>query len=763
MCIYVQSPLTESIPYIVHPTPKGSVALDSPDLARTGGSALFYDFSFGKGIDYGAAGAPTIPNGEYMINGPHPSDIITGYEETTQTATYMDQVFSVGSNASGWSKSVEATQLMLREYQKLGTFGDRGSRAFGYATCHWLAHCDANVHKLGSRCHAQLSGVNYSGFCFYSDAQQLECGHLSAMDNQHGEKPIAFDRASSPNVMPSQAGVVPSPTSASVQIIPSTPGASGDVYRCPTGSPAKSLGSFVSKQMLVAGCMNSNDTAYSILADVHVPAYCASPIDYKVGCLIPSAANFDPLARQSGKCVFSTRGCTSRTAVNYNSDATLEDPNEPCIEARVGCTVNSESFAGVPEDTPGYRNGFFGSPARGVGVISERVYNGPAVLNYDVMANVLDSCDVAIEGCMDSTAANYDPHATINSGSWCIPAVVGCMMPNEFNARWDYSNPSASGRDGLNANFSLLTTVHEPAFCQIARYGCSQSHGTFAWSKNSVQSANYDPFATVDTECYWRRGGCLNPAAMNYGCDSHDDSSPCSFEEKVTHHVPTVCKYPWDLDPSPPAPPPPRLPPGWTMDVPGIVVSYQVDFSFIVSGEVAYFTSAVQDLAVTTFKATMGFGDGDNVTLHVEAASVKLIFVYTADSEALLDAAMTMARIALGTSVSSLQASLGDAIGVNVLTPVAVEKRVEIVLPLDADVKVGPSAGEIVGVVAAVLLAIAICGRMTARAVQKSDPKRWADYASYPTIAGQASRVASPAYDQTSGFGWQRNKVHPAP
>ena len=95
--------------------------------------------------------------------------------------------------------------------------------------------------------------------------------------------------------------------------------------------------------MLVAGCMNSNDTAYSILADVHVPA-CASQWITRSAASPPGAANFDPLARQVANTSSAPEGAL-HAAVNYNSDATLEDPNEPCIEARVGCTVNSNHLS----------------------------------------------------------------------------------------------------------------------------------------------------------------------------------------------------------------------------------------------------------------------------------------------------------------------------------------------------------------------------------------------------------------------------------
>ena len=71
---------------------------------------------------------------------------------------------------------------------------------------------------------------------------------------------------------------------------------------------------------------------------------------------------------------------------------------------------------------------------------------------------------------MDSTMANYDPGATVNSGTWCIPVSVGCMMPTESNANEAWEAPA--GIDGLNGNFSIFATVHDPDMCVVARYGC---------------------------------------------------------------------------------------------------------------------------------------------------------------------------------------------------------------------------------------------------------------------------------------------------
>ena len=45
------------------------------------------------------------------------------------------------------------------------------------------------------------------------------------------------------------------------------------------------------------------------------------------------------------------------------------------------------------------------------------------VLNYDSTANAINgshSCVIAIEGCMDPTAINYESRANVNSATWCV-------------------------------------------------------------------------------------------------------------------------------------------------------------------------------------------------------------------------------------------------------------------------------------------------------------------------------------------------------
>jgi len=531
---------------------------------------------------------------------------------------------------------------------KRGFAGDGGGHFFGYATCHWLRGCTGE-ERPGSPCSATLSGVEYAGYCFTSDTGSLECGHLAAMDDQYGERPVAFDaraseglvagptstsslRVVSPNVLPSQAGRV-AQSGATLLVKPSTPGASGIAYRCPTGSPAKSLGAYVSKRLLVAGCMISTDAQFDELADIHVPAYCSMPADFMVGCLVRTASNYDPSAKQSGHCVFATRGCISPTALNYNSEATLDDPEHPCIEPIRGCTVSAISYAGVASDTPQFRSGVYAPRFSLLSPVAETQYNGPAVVNHDPSANVNSGCVVAVEGCMDSGAVNYDPHATVNSFSWCIPSVVGCMNPD---------SPSYDPR----------ATKHNSTSCAIHYVGCMDPKAT-----------NYVPNATLDKPflCSYAKAGynegCLNPLALNYGCNRNlRQTSPCSGGV-VTHHARAACNW-LSMPPAPPAAPfmAPQAPPGMML-----VAVHSVQCALDAAGDVA----DVQNSTLFDFKskfANLLTVELQAIEATARASSVRIVIAIQADDSNVADNMESTLTTTLGSSIEEAEAFLGNAV-----------------------------------------------------------------------------------------------------
>jgi len=703
----VQTPLTENVQQLVFPTPTNSREIVAGTNIRNGGSAAFWELPYNQG---------PVANGEYALDNvdgdtttfPHPSDK-TVARGTARNFEYIkeDQVFSVGSNTSGFSQAPEPLG-MLKEHLKYGILGETTGHMFGYATCHWLKTCSAGQVR-GDSCTVTFSNVVYQGYCFHSDTGSLECGHATALDNEYGQKPVLIGgNPKSPNKLATEDHLVPTSSVAPLAVVP------GIGYRCPTGSPAKSRGSYVSKRLLIAGCMKTGDATYDPLAEVHVPAYCTVPEDYKPGCLIPWATNFDPSAKQSAKCTFATKGCTSSTAVNYNSEATYDDPDAPCIEAIRGCTIKAATYYGVDVNTPAYKSGFHGDSARFIGRVEENEYNGPAVVNADLTANVLEGCVVAIEGCMDSAAANYDPKATKNTATWCVPAKTGCMMPLGSNMGGTYKDPRVdilgegnNGLDTTSGTWDIAVSVHDRASCRAGRYGCPMQTKQFtgAYGVFNKVAVNYDPKATYVGTCYFDNVGCLNPAARNFGCPDVTATTPCKDtlvgEDAVTVHLPESCNWP----PSPPAPP--RPPPPADAVHPDSEVEITTTLTLVLQGSVDEYTPAIQDAMVVAFTAGLvaalpAGSPAPNVTLTITAASVKAEFSVVSDNDVLASTYTTAVSTAFS-DLASVQNTIGAAAGVQVLAPPLLTNTYVV---LKDGRPSGLSAGAIAGIVIGVLIGV---------------------------------------------------------
>ena len=714
---------------------------------RTGGSKAFYEYPYAVDGANDIWGDATTRPSDIKVAVDESLAKVRGNGITPVGYIYRDQIFSVGNATSGWSKTPEVAPYVA-EYAKRGFAGDGRGRMFGYATCNWIKKCSA-TDLPGSPCQGTLSNVLYKGYCFSSDSGTLECGHLTAIDDEYGQKPIAFGAAATTsqahtstqapgayprdNMMPQSAGVTPQSTSAKLVVMPSSPGA--DVtYRCPTGSPAKGIGTFVSRRLLIAGCMISSDPSYDFMAEVHVPGYCAVPADTRVGCMLPAARNFDPLATQSGKCVFETIGCINANAINFNSEASIQSAQYPCIQARYGCSVNPISYGIKPAiyngptipvaaDTPGVKSGYHGSAYRGVGVVPETVYNGPVVLNFNNLANAIgtgdDACVIAVEGCMEPNAANYNPKATVNTWTWCIPKVEGCMMTTDDNANAAYANPSVHQVDGLNGNFSILTTVHVAKYCVVARYGCNSKPREIQGYGEPQLAVNHDSSVTVNTVCYWPISGCMNKDALNYGCQDPDAVSTCTptitgvDSDQVTSHVKETCKFPWDLKPAPPAPPPPQFPVGLDLQTDNVIVTYTVSLAFTVDGDVSFWSDDVKAKAITTFRAELNLAPELNVTLKVTAGSTVVELIMSSTDESQADAGKASAGSKF-TSAASLQNTIGAAVGVKVLSAPRILKTVTIEIR-PAPLSGGAIAGIAIGVAAGLFCSCGVLWKSQAR------------------------------------------------
>jgi hypothetical protein len=107
-----------------------------------------------------------------------------------------------------------------------------------------------------------------------------------------------------------------------------------------------------------------------------------------------------------------------------------------------------------------------------------------------------NTCVPVVLGCMDSTAANYDPLANVDDNS-CIPIIYGCT--NIFAINYD---PTATVDDN-----SCIPIVN----------GCTDS-----------LAYNYNPLANVDDfSCIYL--GCTDIIACNYDSIANVDNGGCTY------------------------------------------------------------------------------------------------------------------------------------------------------------------------------------------------------------------------------------------
>ena len=218
--------------------------------------------------------------------------------------------------------------------------------------------------------------------------------------------------------------------------------------------------------------------------------YCGDECIEKVyGCLDSTAWNYDSLANVNETCYYYP-GCTSPayleyhvdTANNYISDVMVQDSCQTL--AMFGCT-----------DT--------------------------AAFNYDSLANIDNGgCIPVILGCMQPLAFNYNANANVDDGS-CIPFVYGCTDPTMFNY-----NSNANTDDGS---------------CIPYIYGCTDS-----------TALNYNVFANADNNsCVYPIVGCNDPTAVNYNSMVNTPDSSCYYSAGCNvgdiYYIPNDC-FEWVID-----------------------------------------------------------------------------------------------------------------------------------------------------------------------------------------------------------------------
>lgn len=406
---------------------------------------------------------------------------------------YVDSTKLLGHSAAALATGGYDYPEMQMTFQS-GNMIDDAARASKnhleeFSQCETLGLCSAPELKMGSPC--ESTDGNRHGFCYEAAGGTLECGRTIATISHFGVSPVSTEPG---------AVIVPCP-----RHCPSSMGSpTGMVMQC--------------SRLPYVGCMISTDANYNKHATFHVPSTCATPADYKPGCPLAGALNFVPGAKQVTTCMWNTGGCTDSDAANFDPTATISDGS--CIAKIEGCPIAEFSYAGVDKATPGFKSLYHDDKASIEGATGRYQTAMPDAKNVVLKpedpknANWYKpgSCTVAIEGCMDSNAANYDPVATINSKTWCVPKVEGCMDPDALN-------------------FSPLATIHIKTMCEWKR-SCAagvEFNAELVQPKASVFNTATPKFP--QTLCWDTAiGGCLDPYALNYGCEYYG-VTPCIVGE----------------------------------------------------------------------------------------------------------------------------------------------------------------------------------------------------------------------------------------
>jgi len=142
-----------------------------------------------------------------------------------------------------------------------------------------------------------------------------------------------------------------------------------------------------------------------------------------------------------------------------------------------------------------------------------------------------NGCVGEILGCIDPSALNYNPAATINDGSCLYELVEGCTDPEacNFDPEAQIDDESCyygcfGCTDDEACNYSQIATIDDGS-CNFDCYGCTDP-----------LAVNYDPFATIDDgSCSLVEiEGCTDEEALNYNEDATFDDGSCIYD----------CEYP---------------------------------------------------------------------------------------------------------------------------------------------------------------------------------------------------------------------------
>ena len=265
--------------------------------------------------------------------------------------------------------------------------------------------------------------------------------------------------------------------------------------------------------------------------------------EYVYGCLDTLAFNYVDSANTADDCYYYP-GCISPayleyhidTANAYYTDINIQDSCETL--AIFGCT---DSTAYNYNSTANVDNG--GCVAYIYGCMD------PTMFNYNPLATAPDTCIPYIYGCTDPTMFNYDANANTDNGS-CIEFIYGCTDSTMFNY-----NPLANADN--NSCIPFIYGCTDPSMLNYNPQANTEDFSCIAYVYGCMDSLalNYDPLANTDNgSCIDIVVGCMDAEAYNYEPTANiDDSLSCRYSagcitgDSIPYWLNDPC-YAWVID-----------------------------------------------------------------------------------------------------------------------------------------------------------------------------------------------------------------------
>ena len=291
----------------------------------------------------------------------------------------------------------------------------------------------------------------------------------------------------------------------------------------------------------VAGCTNPKALNFDPSANKN-DGSCIRAI---AGCTDANAHNYNPNANSdNGSCIGAVYGCMFDFGfvTNFNPSAnsnqiSASDSANPCNYNFGSRTTSSRNRSLTQVCTDPLANNYFSSAdsnsssydqnvASSVAVdnsVCEYSYGctDPTAFNYDVTATVDDdSCVAEVVGCMDAGYVEYDANANVSNSNLCITiAVSGCTDVNASNYDLEATLQSVDQYGNSTCIYTLCEDIPDAS-------GCIYSDA-YAALRPDFTAENCTTYG--GTPCEEVIVGCTDSDADNYNAGATDDDGSCLY------------------------------------------------------------------------------------------------------------------------------------------------------------------------------------------------------------------------------------------